>query len=176
MNCNVVKACINKLLNRSIVYFVIYMMIVPLWSQNEKITNKEMNQKINTTEEEWQGCLTPEEYRILREKGTEMAFTGKFNKHYEEGIYRCSGCGAKLFSSDTKYDSGSGWPSFWKPLSEGIVETKLDRIMVMERTEILCAKCGGHLGHLFEDGPNPTGLRYCLNSISLDFDLKEKKN
>ncbi|HIA00180.1 MAG TPA: peptide-methionine (R)-S-oxide reductase MsrB, partial [Candidatus Marinimicrobia bacterium] len=119
-----------------------------------------MNQKINKTEEEWQGCLTPEEYRILREKGTEMAFTGKFNKHYEEGIYKCSGCGAKLFSSDTKYDSGSGWPSFWKPLSEGIVETKLDRSMVMKRTEILCAKCGGHLGHLFEDGPNPTGLRY----------------
>ena len=122
-----------------------------------------------SSENKWKKKLTPEQYRVLREKGTEPAFTGKYWNNHEKGIYKCAGCGIPLFSSEEKFDTGSGWPSFNKPNDEANVEEKVDTKYGMIRTEVLCSKCGGHLGHVFDDGPNPTGCRYCINSISLDF-------
>ncbi len=120
-------------------------------------------------DKDWKTCLTPEQYRILREKGTERAFTGKYYAHKEDGTYLCAGCGHELFSSDTKFDSGTGWPSFYRPVDPSAVGEEHDATHGMVRTEVVCSKCGGHLGHVFPDGPNPTGLRYCINSESLDF-------
>ncbi len=127
-------------------------------------------QKITRTEEEWRRLLTPEQYRILREHGTEPAFTGKYWNHKEPGIYRCAGCGLPLFSSEAKYDSGTGWPSFYAPIDPAHVETSDDYSLGMHRIEVHCAACGGHLGHVFPDGPPPTGLRYCINSAALVFE------
>ena len=126
--------------------------------------------KIEKSDDEWRRELTPEQYRILREKGTERAFTGEYVAEKRQGVYRCAGCGAELFSSDTKYDSGSGWPSFYKPIDASMIEEDVDLSHGMRRTEIMCASCGGHLGHVFDDGPNPTGMRYCVNSASLKLD------
>jgi peptide-methionine (R)-S-oxide reductase len=131
-----------------------------------------MHDKINKSEDEWRIELDPESYHVLREKGTERAFTGRYYKNKEAGTYVCKGCGTPLFTSDTKYDSGSGWPSFYDAIDKGVIETKTDYSHGMIRTEIMCARCGGHLGHLFDDGPNPTGQRYCVNSLSLDFKKK----
>lgn len=125
------------------------------------------------TEAEWRAKLDPERYRILREGATERAFTGKYWDSKKPGTYRCAGCGEKLFASDTKYDSGSGWPSFFQPIDPDMVDEEEDRSYGMARTEIKCANCGGHLGHVFDDGPNPTGLRYCVNSASLELDPDE---
>ena len=134
-----------------------------------------MKAKMPKTEEEWKKKLTPEQYKVLRQKGTEPAFTGKLLYNKESGIYRCMACGAPLFSSDTKFESGTGWPSFFKPISKDAIEEKTDSSYGMTRAEITCKNCGGHLGHVFHDAPQtPTGLRYCLNSCSLDFE-KEKK-
>lgn len=124
------------------------------------------------TEAQWKVKLSPERFRILREGGTERAFTGEYWDTKAKGTYKCAGCGEELFSSDTKFDSGSGWPSFYDALDPDKIEELEDRSYGMVRTEIRCANCGGHLGHVFEDGPNPTGLRYCVNSLSLDLDEK----
>jgi peptide-methionine (R)-S-oxide reductase len=129
-----------------------------------------MSQKSQKTEQEWRRELTPEQYDVLREKGTEPAFTGKYYDTKEAGIYRCAGCGAEVFRSETKYESGTGWPSFWEPASDGAVETERDWSLIVPRTEVHCANCGGHLGHVFSDGPRPTGLRYCINSCALDLE------
>jgi peptide-methionine (R)-S-oxide reductase len=122
-----------------------------------------------TKDEDWRKKLTNEQYQVLRNKGTERPFTGEYWDNHEKGDYFCAGCGAPLFDSEKKFDSGCGWPSFYKPKDEKNIESKIDRSLGMSRTEVLCKKCGGHLGHVFKDGPKPTGLRYCINSISLDF-------
>ena len=130
-------------------------------------------EKVQKTDEEWRRELTPEQYHVLREKGTERAWTGELNHAKADGVYRCAGCGAELFGSDTKYDSGSGWPSFYRPASDEAVETEEDKSLFMRRTEVMCSACGGHLGHVFDDGPAPTGLRYCINSAALELDAQE---
>ena len=126
--------------------------------------------RVHRTEEEWRAALSPEQFKILREKGTEPAFTGEYDHLFEPGQYRCAGCGELLFVSGTKYDSGCGWPAFYAPADEGAIDEETDTSHGMIRTEVTCANCGGHLGHVFPDGPAPTGQRYCINSASLTFE------
>jgi peptide-methionine (R)-S-oxide reductase len=129
-----------------------------------------MAETIHKTDEEWRNELTPEQYAVLREKGTERPFTGKYVYNHDSGMYRCAACGADLFASDTKFDSGTGWPSFTEPAVAANVKTEDDHALGMHRIEVTCARCGGHLGHVFPDGPGEQGLRYCINSCSLEFD------
>lgn len=129
---------------------------------------------VKKTEAEWKQILTAEQFRILRKGGTELPYVNEYNDNKNEGLYVCAGCGQKLYSSEHKYKSGSGWPSFWQPLDEKYVEEKEDKSWFMTRTEIVCSNCGGHLGHVFDDGPEPTGLRYCMNSAAMKFIAKKK--
>ena len=131
-----------------------------------------MIEKMKKSEDEWKKELSPEQYHVLREKGTERAFTGVYENESSPGIYKCAGCGLDLFASDTKYHSGSGWPSFWKPIAEDRIDQHEDVSFGMRRIEVTCARCGGHLGHVFPDGPRPTGLRFCINSASLNLEKK----
>jgi peptide-methionine (R)-S-oxide reductase len=132
----------------------------------------ETTQPVQKSDEEWQAELTPEQYAVLRRQGTEPAFTGKYWDCHDDGIYRCAGCGAELFDATTKYDSGSGWPSFTEPMFADAVEVRVDSSHGMVREEVVCRRCGGHLGHVFPDGPGPTGQRYCMNSCSLQLDTR----
>ena len=138
---------------------------------NEKV-NMEDNKlqfAVVKSEKEWKEILTPEQYHVLHEKGTEPAFSGRYYNNEDKGLYVCAGCGNELFHSDAKFDSGTGWPSFWMPISEKSIIMQSDNSNFMHRTEVLCSRCGGHLGHVFDDGPRPTGLRYCMNSVAMRF-------
>lgn len=136
------------------------------------MVNKTMSDKIEKTDQEWQSCLSAEQYNVMRKHGTERPFTGKYADSKTEGTYVCAGCGEELFTSDTKFDSGTGWPSYYQAINETAIEETVDSTLGMARTEVHCRKCSAHLGHVFPDGPQPTGLRYCINSVCLD--LKEK--
>jgi len=153
-----------------------------MWRKDKKMAEKEYRappldpEKVDPSEhdersdKEWQALLSPQQYHVVREKGTERAFTNRYHDNKAKGTYYCVACGNPLFESKTKFDSGTGWPSFWAPIQEGRVETETDTSMWMVRTEVKCARCGAHLGHVFDDGPPPTGQRYCMNSISLNFE------
>jgi len=155
---------------KQIVIIIFLSVLIVAQTNGRKVS---MSEEIKKSEKEWQTCLTSEEYSVLRGKETERPFSGKYYSYTENGTYACAACGNELFSSKTKYNSGSGWPSFYDAISEGSIKYVEDNSLGMKRIEIQCANCGSHLGHVFDDGPNPTGKRYCVNSVSLDFE-KEK--
>lgn len=161
-----------KKVNLAILLFAV--LVMNACSQdNAHKSGETLKPKLVKSEDEWRKQLTPLQYHVLREKGTERAFTGVYWDNHEKGVYHCAACKQKLFGSETKFESGTGWPSFYKPIDDSLVTVLIDRSQGMVREEVVCSRCGGHLGHVFSDGPKPTGLRYCLNSVSLTFE-KEK--
>jgi peptide-methionine (R)-S-oxide reductase len=154
--------------------FASFFMISCGYAQNKNKSETTVNTPLQLTDAEWKAKLTPEEYEVLRNKGTERPRTGVYDQHWDAGTYVCKACNAELFKSDTKFDAGCGWPSFYKSIDKAKIIEKKDLSFGMERIEVMCANCGGHLGHVFDDGPNPTGLRYCINSVSLGFKKAEK--
>ena len=160
---------------KNLVLLLVLALMFPACSQNKKVSQKKQESRFEfvKTEDEWKKQLTPIQYRVLREKGTERAFTGEYWDNHEAGIYYCAACKLALFDSETKFESGTGWPSFYKPVADSAVLILNDLSYNMIRDEVVCRRCGGHLGHVFDDGPEPTGLRYCLNSAALHFEKKQ---
>jgi peptide-methionine (R)-S-oxide reductase len=154
--------------------FASFFLISCGYAQNKTKKETTVNTPLQLTDEEWKAKLTPEEYEVLRNKGTERPRTGEYDQHWDAGTYVCKACGAELFKSETKFDASCGWPSFYKSVDKSKIIEEKDVSFGMVRTEVMCANCGGHLGHVFDDGPNPTGLRYCINSVSLGFKKAEK--
>ena len=166
---------------KQIIFILIMIVLLPLYiscaQQNQKSNQskgQEMSPKIQKSDKEWKEILSPEQYHVLREKGTERPFTGEYWNTKDKGVYKCAACGAELFSSDTKFESDCGWPSFYDVMNNKNIITRDDFSLGMHRVEVMCANCGGHLGHIFEDGPKPTGQRYCINSLSIKLIKKEK--
>ena len=161
-----------KLLNITSILFLLSLVACGQEKSKKNITGNKFT--MTKTEAEWKGMLTPEQFEVLRQKGTERAFTGELWDNHQAGVYYCAGCQQELFSSETKFESGSGWPSFYQPIQEGAVSVGTDTSYGMVRDEVVCSRCGGHLGHVFDDGPKPTGLRYCMNSASMKFEKAKK--